>query len=146
MTPKASTQVQSTYLANTGNSCTLCCAIKHPLYTCKKFKVLSSDHHNALVWEKEVYLNCLKTGRFKLLCLWGERCQKCQNPHHTLLHHHSDDKPYVANTKGQDGAIPPATTPVHTAHTYVSHRGHQDQVNLDLQSPGFRSQWSYNIG
>ena len=40
---KSSSQTHTVYVMSTDNSCMVCGATKHPLYTCRKFRLLSSE-------------------------------------------------------------------------------------------------------
>ena len=79
-------QPRPVYLADLGNNCTVCGMDKHPLYICRKFKTLSYEQRLAVARERQSCLNCLKEGHFKSQCPSIQRCQRCNKPHHTLLH------------------------------------------------------------
>ena len=68
------------------NSCMVCGATRHPLHTCKKFRLLSSEQHMEVVRQHKLCFNCLKPGHFNRHCMSDQKCQKCRGPHHTLLH------------------------------------------------------------
>lgn len=63
----------------------LCKPIKHPLYSCSKFKSLPHDQMIATVKANALCMNCLKPGHFLRQCKSLYRCRVCQKPHHSLL-------------------------------------------------------------
>ena len=97
---KSTTQVRSAYLADAGNLSVACSTAKHPLYMCRKFKMLPTDQRNTLAREKGLCLNCLKPGHFRMQCPSPQKCQKCQRSHHTLLRQRTDkDSPVTGPNK-----------------------------------------------
>ena len=108
------------------DTCVACKKGKHPLYRCSKFKVLPHDQMLSVLRANSLCLNCLRPGHFMKECASANCCQKCQKPHHTLLHvdpppeaHGSTDAPSLA-------VVPPGTinpVPSHVAH--ASSRCHQ---------------------
>ena len=60
---KSSTQMRMTYATSTNinNSCIVCGASKHLLYTCRKFRLLLLE----VVRKNQLCYNCLQPGHFK---------------------------------------------------------------------------------
>ena len=77
---------KTTSTTHGGISCPVCKVNKHPLYSCPSFKALPIDRRVVMARESDVCFNCLNTGHLQAQCLSIQRCQKCQRPHHTLLH------------------------------------------------------------
>ena len=100
---KSCMQTRMTYATSTNidNSCIVCGASKHPLYTCRKFRSLSSEQRTEVVRKNQLCYNCLQPDHFKPQCKSIKTCQKCRRPHHTLLHEQVDCD---AGTKGSEQA------------------------------------------
>ena len=67
-------------------NCIFCKTVKHPLYACQCFKLLSHDQRISTLKSNGVCMNCLKPGHFVKHCKSLHHCKACQKPHHTLLH------------------------------------------------------------
>ena len=129
--PKTSTQVRTTYLANTGSSFTVCGQGRHPLYMCRKFKPLTVEQRKATAKDNELCFNCLRSGHHSMQCPSLQRCREFQDAHHTLLYQTSERDPStnMTNADRRDGTSSQATTPDPIVHLHVSY-GHQGQVLL----------------
>ena len=102
-------QQKTSLLADTGEICIVSKAAKHPLYLYCKFRSLPDEEMLTTLMKIKLCMNCLGSGHFAKDCKSRTRCQKCQNPHHTLLH---------LDTKHQELATPPATPK--TIHSHVT--------------------------
>ena len=67
-------------------NCVVCKTERHPLYVCPHFKSLSHDKMLSTLKTNGICMNCLRAGHFSKQCHSLNRCRKCQQPHHTLLH------------------------------------------------------------
>lgn len=82
--------------------------------------VLSSTHDQKLSVLKahNMCLNCLGPGHFVRNCQSNSHCQRCQKPHHTLLHVESrseEPPPPTSATPTSEPRDPPAPVSSHTA-------------------------------
>ena len=79
---------RTTYAANIdiNTSSAVCERGKHPLYPCRKFRLLRVQQQMDVVRKNQLGYNCLQLGHFKPQCRSEQKCQKCRKPHHTLLH------------------------------------------------------------
>lgn len=70
-----------------GNSkqCTICRG-NHPFNYCLRFKAYSVSQRREYVKKSGACYNCLKTKHAVSSCPSGQRCRRCQEKHHTLLH------------------------------------------------------------
>ena len=68
------------------HTCVVCENVKHPLYSCPKFKAMDHAQMVSTVKSHHICLNCLKPGHYVRECGSLHRCRTCQKPHHTLLH------------------------------------------------------------
>ena len=62
-----------------------CCGEKHKIFTCSKFKGLSSFDKTAMIKRHALCFNCLKTGHMLNACK-SSGCRHCGKKHHSLLH------------------------------------------------------------
>ncbi|XP_075162867.1 uncharacterized protein LOC142235501 [Haematobia irritans] len=69
-------------------SCKLC-KQTHVLRSCPKFKSLSHTERRNFVMNNNGCENCLSFSHITQNCQSDKVCQKCQQPHHTLLHFES---------------------------------------------------------
>ena len=76
----------TSFAAHEQDNCVVCKSEKHPLYACSKFKAMSQERIKTTIKNHELCMNCLKPGHFVRQCPSTHKCQKCQKPHHTLLH------------------------------------------------------------
>ena len=75
---KGSAPTRTTYAANVDikDSCVVCKAIKHPLYTCRKFRSLTPEQRMDVVRKNQLCYNCLKLGHFKPQCKSDQKMPK----------------------------------------------------------------------
>ncbi len=95
--------------------------MKHPLYACPQFRLLTHDKMLSTVRSNNVCLNCLKPGHFSKNC---GSSRKCQRPHHSLLHIEvkptmEQDSPPRENVRNSALAIAPMVSS-HTESGYGS--------------------------
>lgn len=62
------------------------CAGNHPLAKCENFLSKSTAERNALVRQKQLCFNCLRSGHFPQKCPSKYRCNHCRRLHHSTLH------------------------------------------------------------
>ena len=70
----------------TVENCILCKSVKHPLYSCSKFKALPHDQMLATLKANHICINCLRPGHHLRECRSFHCCRECQKPHYSLLH------------------------------------------------------------
>ena len=58
----------------------------HKLYQCDKFKALAVEDRRSFVKSAKLCFNCMRLGHNSKTCKSKSRCQKCEQPHHTMLH------------------------------------------------------------
>ncbi|XP_067214187.1 uncharacterized protein [Linepithema humile] len=101
------------------------CHESHALYQCTNFKSLSTDKRKTLAKQYQVCFNCLHKGHFPAKCPSHNRCKRCQQKHHTLLH---DDAGY--NTNKVDESTNKANNS--TAESSVSESISKSSVSLKV--------------
>ena len=106
-------------------TCIACGTVKHPLRTCHKFQSLPHKQMVSLLKSNNLCLNSLKPGHFVKACSSSQRCQRCQEPHHTLLHIETNP-----NSCEQNAVITSTTSPAPQPTTLLSHI-----VQADSKSP-----------
>ena len=90
-------------------NCVICNTSKHPLYACPKFKAMTHESKFSILKSHKLCLNCLRPGHFVKQCRSVNRCQRCQKPHHTLLHMEAKEE-----VSDSPPAVDPLTTPIST--------------------------------
>ena len=70
-----------------GGACVICKTVKHPLYACTHFKLFSHDKMVSILRANNLCFNCFKPGHGVKQCRSIHCFQKCQKPHHTVLHY-----------------------------------------------------------
>ncbi|XP_075158210.1 uncharacterized protein LOC142231486 [Haematobia irritans] len=82
------TQKTQTYHAKTETNYKSCkmCKQTHVLRNCLRFKSLSHTEKRKFVLNHKGCENCLSFSHITQNCQSDKVCQKCQEPHHTLLH------------------------------------------------------------
>ena len=94
----------------------MCKIDKHPLYVCSRFKSQPHDKMIAILRANDLCMNCLKSGHYVKQCKSLHRCQKCQKPHHTLLHVENKEPPPPPPSTATN--VPdPTINPVHVHAT-----------------------------
>ena len=83
MAPTEKTSTQLLYNINIADTCVGCKSGKYPLHPCKKFRSLPHGKMMAILKEHGHCIDCLKPGHFVEQCPCGQKCRKCQKPHHT---------------------------------------------------------------
>lgn len=79
---------RSYHTASTPSKCVVCDKGVHSVFRCYRFKRLSyQDRHN-LVNANNLCIRCLSAQHKSIDCPHPFRCQKCQEPHNSLLHKH----------------------------------------------------------
>ena len=78
---------------NSESICVVCKTERHPLYACTRFKSLPRNKMMSTIKANDLCVNCLSPGHFFKGCQSLNRCRKCQNPHHTLIHIDTKDIP-----------------------------------------------------
>ena len=68
-----------------------CCGEKHKIFTCPKFKNLSSSDKTDLIKRHALCFNCLKSGHMLTACK-SSCCKHCGRRHHSLLHRFNEVK------------------------------------------------------
>jgi len=71
-------------LASTSHTCSMC-KEAHCLFGCPEFLGLSARDRLAAVKQRQLCVNCLKSGHYAKDCRSG-MCRKCSKAHNTLLH------------------------------------------------------------
>lgn len=69
------------------------CRRDHPLRTCQKFNKMTVTSRYRVVQKYKYCQNCLAHSHLLARCRSSERCRKCQQRHHTLLHHNERIRP-----------------------------------------------------
>ena len=75
----------------------LACSKSHKLEDCSQFVSKTQEDRYSLVKSKRACFNCLRPGHSSNYCRATQRCSKCKNKHHTLLHRGSDESSVKAN-------------------------------------------------
>ena len=73
-------------MANNGEKCVACKKANHPLYSCKSFQAIMQERKIGMVKDSKLCIICLGSENFVKECLSFQRCEKCHQPHHSLLH------------------------------------------------------------
>ena len=71
--PEKKLSTKLSYHVNIDDTCMACKLGKHPLYTCRKFRLLSHKQMMVILKEHEHCINCLKSGHFVKQCPCGQR-------------------------------------------------------------------------
>jgi len=71
-------------LAATSQICAIC-RESHCLFNCSEFLKLSVHDRISAVKQKQLCINCLKSGHYAKECR-STKCRKCSKAHNTLLH------------------------------------------------------------
>ena len=90
-------------------NCVICNTSKHPLYACPKFKAMTHESKFSILKSRKLCLNCLCPGHFVKQCRSVNCCQRCQKPHHTLLHVEAKEE-----VPDSPPTVEPLTTPIST--------------------------------
>ncbi|XP_046811355.1 uncharacterized protein LOC124420930 [Lucilia cuprina] len=69
------------------------CKRDHPLRTCYKFNNMNITNKLKIVKQYKYCQNCLAHSHVLAICRSSERCHKCHQKHHTLLHYHALVRP-----------------------------------------------------
>ena len=121
---KGNVHVKTTYAtsASINNSCVVCGANKHPLYTCRKFRSLPSPQRVEIARKNQLCYNCLQPGHFKPQCKSDQTCTKCRRPHHTLLHDQFDrDRGNRSSERAGRDRRPSSSSEVDGSSHHTSH-------------------------
>ena len=86
--------------AELSGNCILCKSVKHPLYSCLKFKSLNHADKLSTLKTNNMCINCMRPGHYLKNCRSSHRCRVCQKPHHTLLH--IEDKEVIPHSAPTD--------------------------------------------
>ena len=81
---------------------------------------MSHDKMIAAIKENNLCMNCLKSGHFSKQCSSLSKSQKCQKPHHTLIHidpKESNQGELSSNISAVQPAISSSTTTGFTSDT-----------------------------
>ena len=91
-----------------GGACVICKTVKHPLYACTHFKSFSHDKIVSILRANNLCFNCFKPGHGVKQCRSIHRFQKCQKPHHTILHYDNrvtiNSQPESTESAASEGA------------------------------------------
>ena len=63
-----------------------CNSGKHPLYTCRKLRLLLQEQMMAILNDHKHCINSLQAGHLVKQCPCGQKCRKCQKPHYTWVY------------------------------------------------------------
>ena len=110
------------------DSCIVCKAGKHPLYSCHKFKSLPHDRMMLILKSNGLCLNCLKPGHFVKECTSTHRCRRCQKLHHTLLH--VEAQPERRESADTPPVAPLPVSSANHAYSHVAHAGSKSRQFL----------------
>ena len=111
------------------HKCFVCLHNNHRVAFCPVFKSKPVKERGKIAWDRELCFNCLKANHQSRDCLSTNRCLRCGQTHHTLLHEDRQSDPSTdsasSTLKGrtQSSAPPnadsrylePSTTPVPVA-------------------------------
>ena len=75
---------------------------------CPRFKNMAHENKFSTLKSHKLCLNCLRPGYFVRQCKSVHHCQKCQKPHHTLLHVETKEE-VTSSSLPSDPVIPPTT-------------------------------------
>ncbi|XP_043063530.1 uncharacterized protein LOC122319801 [Drosophila ficusphila] len=78
--------------ALTKTTCVFCSSAGHRLMACDQLRNLDSLQRLEVVKKQGLCVNCLGKGHKVSNCPSKNRCRSCNQPHHTLLHHHNSPK------------------------------------------------------
>ena len=98
-----------------------CCKKRHSLYKCFKFATLSSTEKKLMINKHRLCRNCLGSGHLQADCKLSTRCQRCGEPHHTVVH----QEYYSAITAP---ISQPVSTSTPTAPTVSTHHTNANQI------------------
>ncbi|XP_075167883.1 uncharacterized protein LOC142240048 [Haematobia irritans] len=97
------------------NAPTQCCFCKSPTphnpFNCRKFIEMKDTERFRMVKNLKLCLNCLGTNHFASKCPSTNRCQLCNNTHHTLLHKQQSSSPSLPQPSTLLPPLPSQPTP-----------------------------------
>ena len=100
------------------SNCVVCNVAKHPLYACQRFKAMAHGDKLFAAKAHKLCLNCLRPGHFIRQCKSMHRCQKCQKPHHSLLHVEEAPTSSSSAASVDQSSLPTSfNTPIASSHT-----------------------------
>lgn len=87
------------------------CDGNHNLSKCEDFLSKPVAQRNAIVRQKKICFNCLRSGHFTLKCKTSARCKHCGRAHHSTLH--------AVNSDDQKEPVSQATATAVNANNFV---------------------------